>query len=51
MRGLSRIFNQGTPKNACQNLPTQKNLEIENFKPPKIRSDPLGGGGGGGGLQ
>ena len=29
-------LNQATKKNTCQNFPTQKNPEIENFKPPKI---------------
>ena len=28
-------INQATKKNTCQNFPTQKIPEIENFKPPK----------------
>ena len=36
MRVLSRILSQATQKNTCQNFPTRKNPEIENFKPPKI---------------
>ena len=28
-------LNQATQKNTCQNFPTSKNTEIENFKPPK----------------
>ena len=29
-------LNQATPKNTCQNFPTPKNFETENFKPKKI---------------
>ena len=34
-------LNQATQKNTCQNFPTPKNLEIENFNPPKILQSPL----------
>ena len=29
-------LHQAIQKNTCQNFPTPKNPEIENFKPPKI---------------
>ena len=29
-------LNQATPKNACQNFPTKKHPEMENFKHKKI---------------
>ena len=29
-------LNQATQKNTCQNFPTSKNPEIENFKPQRI---------------
>ena len=29
------LLYQATEKNTCQNFPTPKNTEIENFKPPK----------------
>ena len=32
----SPFLNQATPKDSCQNLPTQKHPEIANFKPTKI---------------
>ena len=32
----SPFLNQATPKVSCQNFPTQKHPEIENFKPRKI---------------
>ena len=34
-------LNQATPKNICQNFPTQKIPEIENFKPKQILLSPL----------
>ena len=34
-------LNQATPKNICQNFPTQKIPEIENFKPKQILLPPL----------
>ena len=32
--------NQAAPKNTCQNFPTPKNLQIENFKPKKSFDHP-----------
>ena len=32
----SPFLNQATPKVSCQNFPTQKHPENENFKPRKI---------------
>ena len=34
-------LNQATRKNTCQNFPTQKTAEIENFKPKKIHRSSL----------
>ena len=34
-------LNQATQKNICQNFPTQKIPEIENFKPKQILLSPL----------
>ena len=33
-------LNQATQKNTCQNFPTSKNPEIENFKPQRIFDHP-----------